>query len=140
MTPDRFALPHPTPLEQLHACANLVMLLGEWLVEEAVLRRNGVRITPQMCLEVLAELELVAALIDPDLGAELMALHRHFAATPTTIGTARAPNPGVADSLRLARVVTAQVAEALSGSIEACQPERAGDGRQVIDALWLEWA
>lgn len=139
MMPQRFALPHPTPLDQLRACANLMMLLGDWLVEEAVLRRNGVRITPQLCLEILAELELVAGLVDPDLGGELMALHRHFAATPTMIGTAGAPNPGVGASLRLARAVTAQIAEALSGSIEACQPDSVGDGWRVIEALRLEW-
>ena len=81
---DRFPACRLSPLDQLRAVANLMLVLGDCIAEEQVLRRNGVRITPQLSLSVLAELEVVAGMLDRDLGRELLAVRDHFADTPTT--------------------------------------------------------
>ncbi|MFC0812578.1 hypothetical protein ACFHYO_10705 [Paracoccus panacisoli] len=92
---DRFPACRLSPLDQLRAVANLMLVLGDCIAEEQVLRRNGVRITPQLSLSVLAELEVVAGMLDRDLARELLAVRDRFADTATTTGPRRAPNPAV---------------------------------------------
>ncbi len=132
---DRFPACRLSPLDQLRAVANLMLVLGDCIAEEQVLRRNGVRITPQLSLSVLAELEVVAGMLDRDLGRELLAVRDHFADTPTTTGARRAPNPAVGQSLALARAIAGQLVEALSVSVMTRQPERLEKARRIVAAL-----
>lgn len=123
------------PLDQMRACANLIGVLRDCIAEERVLRRNGVRITPQLCLDALTELELVARLIEPDLGRELMAAHGRFADTTTTTGRGRAPNPDIGRNLQLALGIAAQVVEALSMTLIGRHPELVPHGQRILDRL-----
>lgn len=124
-----------TPLGQMRACANLLQLLRDTARDEAVLRRNRVRITPDMCLDVLTELELVALHLDPDLRRELMAAHDRFADTETTVGKARAPNPQIAVNLQLAIGLVSQVLEALAMTLMMRQPDQLQTGERMLAAL-----
>lgn len=132
---DRFPACRLSPLDQLRAVANLMLVLGDCIAEEQVLRRNGVRITPQLSLSVLSELEVVAGMLDRDLGRELLAVRDRFADTPTTTGARRAPNPAVGQSLALARAIAGQLVEALSVSVMTRQPERLEKARRIVAAL-----
>ena len=124
-----------TPLGQMRACANLMQILRDTARDEAVLRRNRVRITPDMCLDVLTELELVARQLDPDLRRELMAAHDRFADTETTVGHGRAPNPQIGVNLHLAIGLVGQVLEALAMTLVARQPDQLSMGERVLADL-----
>ena len=124
-----------TPLGQMRACANLMQLLRDTARDEAVLRRNRVRITPDMCLDVLTELELVARQLDPDLRRELMAAHDRFADTETTVGRSRAPNPQIGANLHLAISIVSQLLEALAMTLMARQPDQVARGERMLAGL-----
>ena len=89
----------------------------------------------RVLVPVLAELEVVAGMLDRDLGRELLAVRDHFADTPTTTGARRAPNPAVGQSLALARAIAGQLVEALSVSVMTRQPERLEKARRIVAAL-----
>ena len=132
---DSFPKCRLSPLGQMRACANLMQLLRDTARDEAVLRRNRLRITPDMCLDVLAELELVAGQLEPDLRRELMAAHDRFADTETTVGRGRAPNPQIGANLQLAIGLVGQVLEALAMTLMARHPDQMPLGERLLSDL-----
>lgn len=124
-----------SPLGQMRACANLMQLLRDTARDEAVLRRNRVRITPDMCLDVLTEMELVARQLDPDLRRDLMAAHDRFADTETSVGRGRAPNPQIGANLHLAMGIVSHLLEALAMTLMTQQPDQMAQGERMLAVL-----
>ena len=121
-----------TPLGQMRACSNLFHLLRDAAREEAVLRRNRVKLPRDICLDVLTELELVATLLDRDLRRELMAAHDRFAETTTTLNGGRMPNPQIGANLHFAMSLVGQVIEALAMTLMARHPDQVSLGERII--------
>ena len=132
---NRFPPCRLTPLGQMRACANLMQLLRDVARDEAVLRRHRVRISSDLCLDVLTELELVADQLDPDLRRELMAAHDRFADTATTVAGGRVPNPQIGANLHLAIGLVGQLLEALSMTLLARYPDQTPMGDRIIADL-----